>query len=144
MNPPAESPFRRDEPVGRSGPWIWLAAMGMAVMVVISLAQRVAAAENTGGMAGILFSVLLQGGLLWLLVRAAQTTSDCRRTRSFDIMARALRAQQRFWIAGTIFATLTLLPLLAAWWLVRERSERLRSVLEVHSRARQNPVPDGL
>ena len=84
-------------------------------------------------------AICLQTGLLWLLVRAAGTAIDCRRSRSFDLMARALRAQHRFWIAWTIFVALTLLAIIATWWMIRERSENVTELLE-QSRAAGGPL----
>ena len=102
-----------------------------------SIALQVAAADSGGGIMQLFIVICLEAGLLWLLVRAAGTTSGCRQSRSFDSMARALRAQLRFWIAWTVFTVLSLLALLIAWWMIRERSGNVRAMIE-KSHQRQN------
>ena len=137
MSSPGESPFQKYEPVGRSARWVWLAVLAAVVMIAVTVAQRVTNPESSGGLPGLAATVVILGGVLGLLVRAARITSLCRRLRNFETMARALRAQRRFWIAATVFGVMGLLGVIASWWVVREKCRQVRNVIDFQTRTQQ-------
>lgn len=56
----------------------------------------------------------LEGLFLWIVFRAARASSRCKSERNFEVMARALRAQNRFWIMMVFTGALILLSLLVS------------------------------
>ena len=101
--PENESPFKRDEPVSRSRKWMLLAFL----CLVLSLANQVAGyvrqpVFTLDDLWRSLLAVTLYGMLLVFLWRAARMSGHCRKHRSFDMMATAVRAQRPFWIMLTV------------------------------------------
>lgn len=104
MDAPAESPFKKDEPVSGSRFWILLAAISAVVWLGFSLWYWGRRAENEQDFLVLATAVLLEGWLVVLLFRSFRAAALCRQQRSFEIMAAAVRAQRLVWMILAIFA----------------------------------------
>ena len=130
MESPVESPFRSDEPVSGAGKWIWLATGSATVWFVVVAVRSVLDLSGTGNVAQLVIAVPIQALLVWIMFRAAKASSRCRNERNFETMAKALRAQRRFWIALVILGFLTLLSSLAAVLRFHDVRQHLESLIE--------------
>jgi hypothetical protein len=97
MQPSTESPFKRDEPVGRSAKWMWLAAVSATVWTASTAWDMLRLFELTMDTLWRVVGVALRVALVILLFRATHASSRCRKHRSFDVMAAAVRSQRPFW-----------------------------------------------
>jgi len=97
MPPPSESPFKRDEPVGRSSKWMWLAGIAAAVWTATCAFDMFREFEVEMETLWRIVGVGLRLALVILLFRALRAASRCRQRRSFDLMAVAVRSQRPFW-----------------------------------------------
>jgi hypothetical protein len=131
MPPPADSPFKKDEPVARSAKWMWLAFVSVVIWTLWFTWNMLAQLDLNMLTLWRLINVSLQVALVIVLGRIARAASRCRTHRSFDVMAAAVRAQRPFWalMAVTVlFGSLTLaVQLFSAvdrnramrWWIGR-------------------------
>ena len=87
MPPPAESPFKRDEPVASSAKWIRLAALGAALWTAVFAVRTVSLLEaDTDAALDTLWRLAVVGSLgtmAGLLFRAGRAAAQCREHRSF-------------------------------------------------------------
>ena len=103
MGSPPESPFKADEPVSTSRKWIILAAIGLVLSLSGSGYAAVTKFDLEYDTVWRTLRVVIEAGLVVILVRAALAAGRCRKHRSFDMMATALRAQRPFWVLLTVF-----------------------------------------
>jgi hypothetical protein len=139
MPPPADSPFKRDEPVARSAMWIWLAFAGAVVWTTTSAFNmfRALEADIDAALQTLLQLALtgLEAVLAGLLFRSARTASACRRRRNFDVMAQALKAQRPFWTILTVTLAIGAFRLVFAAVEVRDTNGTMRRWLDRHAAA---------
>jgi hypothetical protein len=138
-----ESPFRRDEPVSGSRIWIWLtgwsAALWFSFITIRSFILNLAGRSPVG----MLVMLALEGLFLWVVFRAARDSSRCKSERNFEIMARALRAQNRFWIMIVFACALILLGLLVLMGHLGETINSFEHALQgqIAEEVEHGPVP---
>lgn len=104
MDAPAESPFKKDEPVSSSRFWILLAAICTLVWLGFTLwfwGPRIA---DEADFLVLAVAAVLEGWLAVILCRSVRAASLCRQQRNFEIMAAAVRAQRLAWMILAIFA----------------------------------------
>ena len=104
MEPPAESPFKKDEPVSGARFWILLAAICAAVWLGFTLWYWGPRIEDEMDFLILAVAILLEGLLVVILCRSVRAASLCRQERNFEIMAAAVRTQRLVWMILAIFA----------------------------------------
>ena len=131
MGSPPESPFKADEPVSTSRKWIILAAIGLVLSLSGSGYAAVTKFDLEYDTVWRTLRVVIEAGLAVILVRAALAAGRCRKHRSFDMMATALRAQRPFWVLLTVFAALGSLGLGINALLTRDQNQVMKNWLQL-------------
>jgi hypothetical protein len=111
MPPPAESPFKRDEPVSRSAKWMWLAVLPAVAWTLWNAWGTILRFDLDMATFWRLLETGLSGTLTAFLIRAARAAWRCRQHRNFDVMGAAVRLQRPFWAllsVATALGSLTL------------------------------------
>lgn len=135
MEPPAESPFKKDEPVSGSRFWILLTAVSAVVWLGFSLwfwGPRIADEVDFLMLA---IAVLLEVWLVVILCRSGRAASLCRQQRNFEIMAAAVRAQRMVWMILAIFAAAGSVSFIVFALHLRPLNDHLRTSI------REKPAP---
>jgi len=144
--PARESPFKRDEPVTGSLKWMLLTALALGGWIYLVTAGYVEQFD-VSDLIFLLANVGLRAATGYFLFRVIWRTWTCRRHRSFECMAHAVRAQRPWWIIFLVTAGVTsgLFIVRALQW--RAPLERFgkaaeeRRQFEKQQPSRQQPQP---
>jgi uncharacterized membrane-anchored protein len=135
----SESPFKKDEPVSRSRKWMLL----LLICITLNLAQTlygwIMKPPSLGDLDVLEFVTLLHSalaGLLLLLVmfyylwRAAREAKQCQEKRNFDMMASAVRSQQRFWMLLAVVGAFNVIWMVAMSMAMQPRVKLVRGYVK--------------
>ena len=95
--PATESPFKKDEPVSGSRFWIYLSGICAVVWLGLAVWHWGRRIGNELDFLMLATAMGLLGTLAVFLFQAAHAAGQCRRQRSFEVMAAAVRPQRRAW-----------------------------------------------
>jgi hypothetical protein len=140
MSDNTESPFRRDEPVSSSAKWLLISGICTAFTL---LAAAVMAFLTIPPPDGVIHGCGYAAGAYYVLrhtLKGWQSSRLCREQRSFDVLASALRHQQRCWLLLALLCGVMAVGVLFFAFVTRHQNTGLRYYLEKQENPAASPA----